>query len=253
MHVPPILNSTAEPPLSAPARSSAGQKLTVFAAGTAFAAAATLPGAIAAEASAVTRAGLLTPLLLVGLLVPRSGVSSIGLLVLYPLLVALSLATSGGRSPSALASAMIAVTWFSYAGLALRLTRPPPGWDVSHHPIVDAQAKEPRRRRLVRAAYWTVLLAGCVWLAIVAPLLGPDSVYQAAWGDAAPAARLLVAIVGGAVAVGAVAAIVGPGLRQRTPGASQTVARTRRRALLYLAAAAAFAAVAWAISLRGVP
>lgn len=226
------------------------RRIAVLTSGTAFAFAGTLPGALEAGVSVPHALGLLAPVLLVGLLWGPARGSSVGLLVLYPLTVGASCAWSGVGSPSPVAAVMIAGTWLAYATLALHHLRPAPTWTVAHHGIVDALPAPPRRQRIVRAAYWSTLLAGGSLLALVAPMLGSDALYRATWGDAARGARLLVAVVGGATAVGAVGAIAARGLRQRAPDATQTPARTRRRALLYLVAAAAFAGVAWAIGLR---
>lgn len=242
--IPPAPSSSASRPSEGPTW---GRRATVLGAGTAFAVAAALPAALAPGGPSVAALGLLAPLLLAGLLVWPPGGSRHGLLLVFPGFVVLALAGSGAPSPSPLAVAMIAGTWLTYVVLAVRLLRPAPAWDCAHHPIVDGLPQEPPRRRVTRAAYWAVLLVGATALAIVAPLLGTEATYRSAWGEAARAARLLVAVVGGAVAVGSVAAIVAPGLRQRGPEAAQTVVATRRRALLYLLAAAAFAALAWAI------
>jgi hypothetical protein len=143
---------------------------------------------------------------------------------------------------------MVAAAWLVYMALALRLLRPAPSWDVSQHPVGDTLPREPTRQRGARRLYWGTLALGTGLLALVTPLLGSDATYREAWGDAAGAARVLVAVVGGSVSVLAIAAIVAPGLRQRSADGTLTVRRTLIRALLYTLAAAAFASIAWAIT-----
>ncbi|MEZ4324321.1 MAG: hypothetical protein R3B40_03825 [Polyangiales bacterium] len=243
--------TVADPAVASPRMEAAAfRRLAVLASGTAFALAAALPGALTAGVRPPHALGLLAPLLLVALLWTPATRSALGLLVLYPLTVGASAAWSQGATPSALAAVMIAGTWAAYATLALRHLRPASTWTVAHHAIVDALPAPPPRQRITRIAYWSVLLAGGLMLALVAPMLGSDARYRATWGDAALGARLLVAVVGGATAVGSVGAIAAKGLRQRPADPTQTLTRTRRRALLYLVAAAAFGGVAWAIGLR---
>ena len=228
---------------------STGLRATVLAAVSGFALAATLPGMLDGGAGTSLLPAALAPLVvLLGLSLPRSAAVPVALLVVAPLLVALSLAWPGVGSPSAPAMVMIALTWLVYVALALRLLRPAPTWDLTHHPVVDSLPKERGRQRVARRVYWTILGLGALALALVTPMLGSDATYREAWGDAAGAARVLVAVVGGAVAVVAIAAIVAPGLRQKPADTSHTLRRTLIRALLYVLAAAAFAGVAWAIT-----
>lgn len=234
---------TPEPPISL------GLRATVVAAVSGFALAATLPGMLdAGLGTSLLPAALAPCVVLLGLSLPRSGVVPVLLLVVAPVLVAVSLAWPGVSSPSAPAMVMIALTWLVYVGLALRLLRPVPSWELTHHPVVDSLPKERGRLRAARRLYWTTIGLGAATLALVTPMLGSDATYREPWGDAAGAARVLVAVVGGAVAVVAIAAIVAPGLRQKPADSTHTVRRTLVRALLYVVAAAAFAGVAWAIT-----
>lgn len=233
----------AEPP------SPLGLRATVVAAALGFALAATLPGALEVGLSGSLVPALLAPCVVaVASMRPRSLLASVAVLVVAPLLIALSLAWPGVGSPSAPAMVLIALSWLVYVGLALRLLRPPPSWELTHHPVVDALPPERGRPRIARRIYWAALALGTATLALVGPSLGSDATYREAWGDAGPAARVLVAVVGGAVAVLAIAAIVAPGLRQKPADATLTLRRTSIRALLYVLAAAAFAGVAWAIT-----
>lgn len=226
-----------------------GLRTVVVAGAAGFAVAATLPSLLDGGVSLAVLPAALAPLVVtLGLYLTRAGATAATLLVVAPLLVALSLAWPGVGSPSAPAMVMIAATWLVYVGLALRLLRPTPNWDLTHHPVVDSLPKERGRQRVARRAYWAVLGLGVTTLALVTPMLGSDATYREAWGDAASSARVLVAVVGGAVAVVAIAAIVAPGLRQKPADATHTLRRTLIRALLYVLAAAAFAGVAWAIT-----
>ena len=235
-------------PGSAPPDST-GLRATVIAAGSGFALAATLPGALTSGLSLSLAPAFLAPwLMLLGLTLPRTGLSQGVLLVVAPLLVVLSLAWPGVGAPSAPAMVMVATAWLVYVALALRLLRPAPNWDVTHHPVVDTLPRERARQRVARRVYWAALALGTGLLALITPLLGSDATYREAWGEAAGAARVLVAVVGGSVSVVAVAAIVAPGLRQKTADSTLTVRRTLVRALLYVLAAAAFAGIAWAMT-----
>lgn len=228
---------------------SAGLRATLVAAGSGFALAATLPGVLESGLSVSVAPAFVAPwLILVGLMLPRTGLSQVVLLVVAPSLVVLSLAWPGVAAPSAPAMVMVAAAWLVYVALALRLLRPAPSWDVTHHPVVDTLPRERARERIARRVYWATLAVGTGLLTLVTPLLGSDASYREAWGEAAGAARVLVAVVGGSVSVVAIAAIVAPGLRQKSADGTLTVRRTLIRALLYVLAAAAFAGIAWAIT-----
>ena len=106
---------------------------------------------------------------------------------------------------------------------------------TTHRPLGSvAPIEEPGLVVWSRRTVLAVGAIGAIVLAVVAPVVGGMSAYEEVWGEAAPEASVLAAVVGGALGTCVIALFVGPALRTpRSPAPTRRQVRSRVTALLF--------------------
>lgn len=176
-----------------------------------------------------------------------------GLLAAYPLALALGIVTRpelgalDSYSTPALVVAVLATVAYG-AGAAAATARPDAFRAATRKPLggVAPVPDEPRRRWLRRLLLGAAAL-GALGLGAIAPSWGERADLERSFGEAAPEAALVAAVIGGALATAIIALFIGPSLRaarDRVPTRPQLT----RRAIGWLVAALGGIAVYWVIT-----
>ena len=179
-------------------------------------------------------------LLLSGILQSRSASNQgEGLLLLaFPVALGATAAwrsgPSGGEMNAALGSTIAALSLLLYWAAALRAVNLPVLSVPARVRTLGPPTSPPprtRHRRLASRLLWVSGLSS-IALATLSPLLGSESTWASAWGEAADEARVLVTVVAGALACAVLVAFIGPATRARR-GPAPDRARSDRRAMLF--------------------
>jgi len=134
----------------------------------------------------------------------------------------------------AMALFIVALALLAY-GAAAAAASERPHWDshASSRPLPDTRVpKDATRRRRIRGVVLTLGAIGAFALAVVAPLAGGERALRASWGEGAPEAGVLSAVVAGSLATLMLAAFLGPSTRRRKHLPSSRQRRTRVALLL---------------------